>query len=76
MRKKALKKKYPKRGLLIKQNRENFQLKDFTHESGAVTQLNFVKHFLFNKPYTNLEYQNDFLRFTNDIYKKMLDGKE
>lgn len=71
MRKKALKKLYPDRGKKIRQNRENFQLRDYTHNNGAVTQLNFIKHFLFNKPYKNMEFQKDFRRFTNEMYNKM-----
>lgn len=76
MRKKALKKKYPNRGFLIKQNRENFQLRDYTYSNGAVTQLNFVKHFLFNKPYINEEYKKDFFRYTNELYKRIMDRKK
>lgn len=75
MRKKRLKKLYPNRGFLIKQNRENFQLREYTHGSGAVTQLNFVKRFLFNRPYINGDYQKDFMRYTNEMYKKLADKR-
>lgn len=71
MRKKALKKLYPNRGFLLKQNRDNFSLKEFVHNNGAVTYLNFVKHFLFNIPYKNEEYKKDFARYTNEMYKRV-----
>ncbi len=68
MRKTALKKKYPNRGFLIEQNRINYVLKDYVRSNGSITKLNFVKHFLFNKPYINQEFQKDFLRYANQVY--------
>lgn len=71
MRKKTLKKLYPNRGFLIEQNRKNGVLREYTHNNGAVTYLNFIKHFLFNKSYLNGEYRNDFARYTNEMYRKI-----
>lgn len=71
MRKTALKKLYPNRGFLIEQNRKNGVLREYKDYAGAVTYLNFVKHFLFNLPYVNENYKKDFARYTNKMYKRM-----
>lgn len=76
MRKKRLKQLYPNRRVLLAQNRANYTLKEYTHENGSITYLNFVKHFLFNKPYKNREYRKDFARFTNQMYKKINEQKK
>lgn len=75
MRKKRLKKNFPKRHKAILMLRK---MKDTTREiitkSGSSILLNLDKHFILQKPYKNQEYNKEMIRHLNVSSSKK--GKE
>ena len=63
MRKKKLKKMYPNRNKVMKFLREKNTLKEIISRKGTPIYLNLMKHLLLSKPYSNLEYMGELLRF-------------
>lgn len=75
MRKKALKKKYPSRHRIIQILRNNDDLHHMTDFNGNEIILNLRKHFLYGKPYKNIEYQNELERNREHLIKEgTIDG--
>lgn len=62
MRKTALKKMYPNRHRIIKTLRERNYLQEIVTRTGRSVCLNFMKHFLYARPYINEEFQKEMLR--------------
>lgn len=67
-RKISWKKKYPDRHKLILRNREGGGTKAFQNRNGNVTILNHLKRMLFQIPYKKREYNQDLLRFSNQVF--------
>ncbi len=61
MRKVALK-KFPNRHKIIKALREKNNLIEVVDRFGRIVILNPIKHFLFERPYKNEEYQRELFR--------------
>tara|TARA_Y100000310_G_C20694461_1_gene824526 strand:- start:3921 stop:4154 length:234 start_codon:yes stop_codon:yes gene_type:complete len=70
MRKIALKKKNPDRHKIIKTLRTKDTLQEIVTKRGKSIALNVSKHFLYNKPYINQEYQQEMLRKLKRLNQK------
>jgi len=64
MRKKALKKRFPNRRRIIQILREKYNenLTTFVNSEGREIILNLRKHYLYNRPYKNDEFQMEMNR--------------
>lgn len=77
-RKKALKNNVKNRHLIIKALRENNHIQHIVDKKGNIIALNMMKHYLYQMPYANKEYNREMVRFikTNMDRQRQIQQKE
>lgn len=77
MRKKTLKKLQPNRNKIFKFLRTKDHLIEIMSRKGTSIYLNLMKHLLLNKPYKNIDYNKELLRFAkhNMNIQKQTNGR-